>query len=428
MATAVTSAPACAPRARSARHFAAPAWPLLVRRRMRVLHVVGMGRPVDGHARQVAALRASGVEVVVAAPRAGAGLMGPLRRAGASVVETDLGFTPSEPWLLAGALHRCRHLVESVRPDLVHCHVASTTLLVRLALGRAHPTPRLSQVRRLSDLAHPALRRLDVVTSGPRDAWVASSRWMQQQYVDLGVPAERVFVSYGGVDPERLAGGTRGQFRRSLGIGPATALVGTVASLRPARWLVGQMRAGGGHEDFIEALRRVTRARPNVVGVIVGGAPARAARYEQRLRALAREACGTAVRFVGAREDVAAVYRDLDVAVHPARVESGEGPAESLAAACPTVATDVGGHGDVVVQGRTGWLVRPAEPERLASAVLQALADPEEARRRAQSGQELVADLYDVERTAHEVLAIYRRLLSAAGAPVGAPLAAALAG
>ena len=123
------------------------------------------------------------------------------------------------------------------------------------------------------------------------------------------------------------------------------------------------------------------------------------------------------------RDDVPAVYRDLDVAVHPSHSENCGGAVESLAAGCPTVATTVGGLPDVVEPGRTGWLVPPRDPDALAAAILTVLADPLEARRRARTGQEHVHALFDVERTAREVLGIYRQVLDPA--PAAAPRLAA---
>jgi glycosyltransferase involved in cell wall biosynthesis len=56
------------------------------------------------------------------------------------------------------------------------------------------------------------------------------------------------------------------------------------------------------------------------------------------------------------------------------------------------VATDVGGTGEVLEDGRGGFLVPPRDPSRLASRVVEVLSDPdgarrmgEEARRRIQS-------------------------------------------
>jgi glycosyltransferase involved in cell wall biosynthesis len=63
-----------------------------------------------------------------------------------------------------------------------------------------------------------------------------------------------------------------------------------------------------------------------------------------------------------------------------------------------------------VRDGTTGWLVHAADPEKLANAILEALADRAEAERRAAAGRALVTRLLAVDRTAAEIATIYDRL------------------
>jgi glycosyltransferase involved in cell wall biosynthesis len=380
---------------------------------MRVLHLVKTAQGAAWARRQMAVLVELGFDVLVALPggmRARGAL--PYRRAGVAVVEADLDWTLEAPWNLPRALATCRALVADVQPDLIHSHFVSTTLTARLALGRRHPIPRLFQVAGPLHLEHLPTRRLDLATAGPRDAWIATCDATRAIYARSGVPAHRLFRANYGIDLTPFGVAPAGAFRQASGVGATTPLVGMVAWMyRPRRWL-GQRTGIKGHEDFIAACRKVARMRPGTVAVIVGAARPGAEAYEAQLRALAR-GCD-AIRFVGAREDVAAVYRDLDVAVHPSLSENHGGAVESLASCCPTVATRVGGLPEIVRHGQTGWLVPPQAPELLASAIHQALADPIEAQRRARAGQQLVRAQFDVAQTAAEVAAVYAQVLGRA--------------
>ena len=79
---------------------------------------------------------------------------------------------------------------------------------------------------------------------------------------------------------------------------------------------------------------------------------------------------------------------------------------EGLAAGLPVVASDVGGLPEIVKPGRTGWLVRPEDPEQLAdtlsrvgdSAILQKMS----------ANARLAATAFDQSRMAKRVHAIYR--------------------
>jgi colanic acid/amylovoran biosynthesis glycosyltransferase len=68
---------------------------------------------------------------------------------------------------------------------------------------------------------------------------------------------------------------------------------------------------------------------------------------------------------------------------------------EALAHEVPVVATDISGIGEIVLPGKTGWLLPPGDPEALAAAIREALDYPAEARRRGQAGKRLVAAEFD---------------------------------
>ena len=70
---------------------------------------------------------------------------------------------------------------------------------------------------------------------------------------------------------------------------------------------------------------------------------------------------------------------------------------EALLCEVPVVASAVSGIPEVIQDGDTGWLTAPGDPEALARAVAAALADPAEARRRAERGRDLVAREFDSE-------------------------------
>src|SRR6185295_2931560 len=114
-------------------------------------------------------------------------------------------------------------------------------LVARLALGRAHPVPRIFQVPGPLHLEHGLVRALDLATSGVRDYWIGSCRWTCEEYARRGVGAERLFLSYygmagisgvagiAGAAPGGEPAPARGAFRRALDIEPDAPLVGMVA-------------------------------------------------------------------------------------------------------------------------------------------------------------------------------------------------------
>jgi glycosyltransferase involved in cell wall biosynthesis len=71
---------------------------------------------------------------------------------------------------------------------------------------------------------------------------------------------------------------------------------------------------------------------------------------------------------------------------------------EAFAYKTPVVATAVGGVPELVIDGETGWLVPPRDPHALAQAILDALANPEEARRRAENAYKHLLENFTVEK------------------------------
>jgi len=83
---------------------------------------------------------------------------------------------------------------------------------------------------------------------------------------------------------------------------------------------------------------------------------------------------------------------------------------EAMAAARLVVATDVGGVGDVLVEGTTGLLVPPHQPGALADAMIAVALDPALRRRLGATGRE-AAVAYRAERLLADTRALYRQAL-----------------
>ncbi|MEM7203234.1 MAG: glycosyltransferase family 4 protein [Planctomycetota bacterium] len=94
------------------------------------------------------------------------------------------------------------------------------------------------------------------------------------------------------------------------------------------------------------------------------------------------------------------------VAVLPSTYESfGLACAECQAGAVPVIAYDVGGVGEVVANGESGWLVPVGDVDAIAGALAAARSDPERTRRMGLAGRERAEQRFRWEHTARIVLA-----------------------
>lgn len=377
---------------------------------MRVLQLLKTSVGASWAVRQVRELVKLDVDVHVAAPPGGP-MLARHRDVGATVHEVQLDLPVRRPWQIPGRLRELRATVDAVRPDLVHSHFVGTTLTMRLGLRQRRGLPRVFQVPGPLHLTHAFFREAEIRSAQPQDYWIASCEWTRRCYRDWGIADNRLFLAYYGVDIETFRPQDPGRLRRELGLDADQPLAGMVAYMYAPKRYLGQTRGLKGHEDFIDAITICRERGVPVTGVLIGGAWAGRTDYEDRIRAYAQARCGDAVVCLGTRDDVPDLYADLDVVVHPSHSENVGGAVESLLLARPTIATNVGGFPDLVVDGKTGWLVPPRAPAVLADRIVHALEHPEEAARLAQQGQERCRRMFDIRGNAADVHAAYQAIL-----------------
>lgn len=261
--------------------------------------------------------------------------------------------------------------------------VAVTMLFVADVVGRAvvraAGVPRIVSSLRARN-AHYSLWQLLLVR--------ATMPWADTVVVNS--PATRAFaVGAEGARPERLAyipnGVSMACYADPLSRELLRAELGLPADARLAG-SVGRLTAQKGLDLLIDAL-----AAPALAGLhlLLAGA----GEEEGRLRAQAqRLGLAGRVHFLGYRRDVPRLLGALDLYVHPARFEGMPNALlEAMAASCPIVATAVDGNGELIADGRHGWLVPAGDASALAAAMGAALADPAEARRRGESARQRAA-------------------------------------
>ncbi len=386
---------------------------------MRVLHAVKTSDGAHWAANQVAVLVREGVEVHVALPSAEGRTMEQWRQTGATIHIADLSLPARRPARYFDAVKTVRRLVDEVQPDLIHSHFVTTTLMLRMALGKRHRTPHIFQVAGPLHLEHWHSSLADLSSAGPQDYWIPSSRCIQQHYLRAGVEHGRTFLSYPGWKVEAFSARRQSYLQQRLHLQPEARLVGNINLMYPPKYFLGQTVGLKCHEDVIDALGVVCGRMPEVHGVLIGDSFGRAPWYEQRLRERARKTAGDRIVLPGlfGPQEVAQSWPDFDCAVHVPLSENCGGVLEPLLAGVPVIASAVGGIPEVVMDGLTGKLVQVRSPKALANAVIEVLGDLETHRGLAATGQALVQHMFDVKRTGHEIAEIYRHILDGNSRP-----------
>ncbi len=231
----------------------------------------------------------------------------------------------------------------------------------------------------------------------------------------IGVPATRITRICNGVDTGRFRpdadGAARAALQAQTGWPPGATLIGWVGRMEPVKNPLA----------LVDAFARLVAAGAGEAGdprLVLVGTGSQQAEVE---RAVAAAGLGERVWLAGARDDVDALMRALDLFVLPSRAEGiANTILEALASGVPVVATAVGGNAELVAPGECGAIVPADDVEALAAAMSEALADADDRSRAAAAARRRGVERFSIEAMVTAYTGLYDRLLAEVGEPVPA--------
>ena len=186
---------------------------------------------------------------------------------------------------------------------------------------------------------------------------------------------------------------------------------------------LGRMVAKKGFPVLLESCRQLADQGLDFRLTLAGDGPDR-----PQMESLVKEySLGGRVKLPGfiPHREVPRLFKEADLFIMPSLIApSGDRDGipnvvlEALAHEVPVVATAVSGLPEVIHPGETGWLAPPADPAALTQAVLAALADPAEARRRGRAGRELVRRQFDSRKNYAQLKACLESVVRGQGSGV----------
>jgi glycosyltransferase involved in cell wall biosynthesis len=342
----------------------------------------------------------------------GGPLVSRLRAAGIRVVEVpDLIRAPA-PLVDLKALWWLVRWMRRERFTLVHCHSTKAGLLGRFAATIAGVPVRVFTVHGwpFTGWWHPALRWATVaaerMAARISTAVICVSEHDRQRALRLGIgPAAKIRVVHNGVDPGRWLFAA-GEVEPGAGSLPGGALWrhGVVPDVRDGGCrvvAVGRLT----HQKDPFVLLRAWQLIRGPHRLIIAGDGALRADLEAAIR---QHGLAGRVDLLGARDDVPDILHDADVFVMTSRWEGLPlAIIEAMMSGLPVVATAVGGVPEEVVDGETGLLVPPGEPEALARAVQRFLDDPQLRARAGAAGRRRAMERFTEARMLRETAEVY---------------------
>ncbi|MCH7883613.1 MAG: glycosyltransferase family 4 protein [Planctomycetes bacterium] len=220
------------------------------------------------------------------------------------------------------------------------------------------------------------------------------------------VVGDQITIIYNGI-PIEPAPDDRPRLRPILGLGDDTRIVGLVGSMQPRK----------GHLYFLEAAARICPRNPDVHFVYIGGQTAAGEQpYNDFLLAKRSElGLNDRVHFMGSRPDAALLTADFDIAT-VCSLPPGEGfglvIVEAMAHSVPVISSNVGAATEILIEGKTGRLIPPADSEALAQAIEDLLGDEQQRRALGTAGYLECKEKFDIRRTVTQVEDLYQQVLA----------------
>ncbi|ASZ13826.1 glycosyltransferase [Chitinophaga pendula] len=183
---------------------------------------------------------------------------------------------------------------------------------------------------------------------------------------------------------------------------------------------LGRMVPRKGIDNVIHALKHIKYTGANVRLIVVGGEATVSANGHHpeicRLKQLAKDLGVTArVTFAGrkSREEIKYYYAAADLFITTPWYEPfGITPLEAMACGTPVIGADVGGIKYSVVDGKTGYLVPPNDPEALAIKINSLITDKALLNSMSREAIKRVNALFTWQQVANMVSTLYERILA----------------
>jgi PEP-CTERM/exosortase A-associated glycosyltransferase len=315
---------------------------------------------------------------------------------------------------------RLDEVIEEARPDILHAHSPVLNGIPALSAARRHRLPMIYELRALwedaavdagtareGDLRYRTSRALETYVLRRADAVTTICEGLRKEILSRGVPGARVTVIPNAVDPEQFTMERRidADLQRSLGLEGVIVL-----------GFIGSFYAYEGLDLLIDAVSRLHERRADIRLLLVGGGPEQEALMTQA----AARGIGSAVVFTGRvpHAEVGRYYDLVTLFVYPRRrmrlteLVTPLKPLEAMAQGSIVLASDVGGHKELLVDRERGYLFKADDADALAGKLEEVLAARNAWPAMRRAGRRFIERERTWERAAAGYAPVYEQLLA----------------
>ena len=274
---------------------------------------------------------------------------------------------------------RLAEVIEEEKPDILHAHSPCLNAFPAHYAAKKLSLPSVYEIRAFwedaavdlgntteGSLRYRVTRWMETRACRKVDHVFTICEGLRQDLLGRGIPSPKLSLAPNAIEPERLSPVDQpdAQLRAEIGLGEG-----------PVIGFVGSFYHYEGLHYLLEAFAKIREAIPNAQILFVGGGM-----EDEKLRAAAKP-FGDAIKFTGRvpPEAVPSHYSVIDLLVYPRMkmrltdLVTPLKPLEAMAMKQRFVASDVGGHQELVKHGETGRLFKADDTSALAALVIEAL-------------------------------------------------------
>ncbi|MBI5199210.1 MAG: glycosyltransferase [Nitrospirae bacterium] len=298
------------------------------------------------------------------------------------------------------AVLKLRSIIDDYGVDILNTHSSRDSWLGSIAGRLSKKRPIILRTRHLSTTVSRGLLSRFLYEILPHRVITTGESIRNQMITDNGFDGKKIMSIPTGVnidlfDPKRVDETLRSEWGVPRGV--------------PAIGMVAVIRSWKGHEYFIDAAGMVLKEFPEARFFIVGDGP----RKEIVSDYIKERGLHDSIIMIGQMDDIPRVMAALDIVVLSSYANEGlpQVLLQSLAMGKPVVASNVGSISEVIVDGKTGYLIPPRDPSKLAEGIMSFIKRNGLRDEMGMEGRRLVTSRFSLEGMLDRIEDLYKELL-----------------
>ena len=321
--------------------------------------------------------------------------------------------------LIRALAKRIEEVAKIEKPALLHAHSPVLNVLAALWAGRKLGIPVVYEIRAFWEDAavdhgtyastswkYRMVRSIETWACRKAVQVAVLCNGIKNDLVSRGIPSEKLTVVYNGINPQDFhVLGYDEEFAKRL-----------KTSGKKVLGFVGSFYRYEGLDLLVKAFAKLCETRDDLVLLLIGGGET-----EKELREQADKLSLQGKVIIPGRfphEEVPRIYSVIDILVYPrysmrlTELVTPLKPLEAMAMGKPLVASDIGGHRELIRNEFTGLLFQPGDASALAAALLRLLGDAGLRAKIAAQANEWVLENHRWSKTTAVYSTIYEKALA----------------